>query len=100
MLNHQFVLPTESAESKRHWKGLKMAIRFEALNGAEKRSAAHICPRCETEQARGQLHHCTATEAWKGAKAAMHAENPLPPPRRSRLVNSRAEPVNIDRNAD
>jgi hypothetical protein len=51
-----------------------MAIRFEPLTKAEKRSPTHFCQRCETEQPRGELHHCIATERWKAAKAAWWAE--------------------------
>jgi hypothetical protein len=55
-------------------------IKYRELGKDERLSATHICPRCETEQLRGQLHHCTATEVWKAAKAAMYAENPVPLP--------------------
>jgi hypothetical protein len=51
-------------------------IKYREQSKDERLSATHICPRCETEQLRGQLHHCTATEARKA-----DVENPVPPPR-------------------
>ena len=55
-------------------------IEFRPLTKDEAQSATHFCGRCDTFQKRFALHHCTPTEAWKAAKAAMLAKNPMPPP--------------------
>jgi hypothetical protein len=55
----------------------------------------HICPRCEFEQPRGELHHCVATDAWKAKKALWWAQYNASKAAVDNSVHTPAEPENV-----
>ena len=75
-------------------------IKYRSLTKEEQQSGTHFCGRCESWQKRFELHHCTPTERWKAAKAAMWAQNPMPPPRQAPPANSTVEPANRTANTE
>ena len=75
-------------------------IKYRSLTKEEQQSGTHFCGRCETWQKRFELHHCTPTERWKAAKAAMWAQNPMPPPRQAPPANRTVEPANRTANTE
>lgn len=53
-------------------------IEFRELTRDENRSMTHFCARCNSEQKRFELHHCTPAPRWIMARAAMRANGHVP----------------------
>ena len=76
-----------------------MRVEFRPLTKDEKQSAVHFCGRCDTWQKRFELHHCTPTERWKAAKAAMRVARQEPETPVDAVDSVSTEPANNERDA-